>query len=347
MNNRLRYTVYFIILTALAAGLLLCLRRFEEHPVYRKSKLLMGTVVEISVAGREDPDLAVRAVRDAFSEIERVEAKFSTFRPDSLASRINNLGPGEMLEVDDEMLFIVGESIRYYTLTNGSFDITVKPLVDLWGFSARKGKVPANEEIGDALTKIGSGHIILDKASKKVGFAKGGMRVDFGGIAKGYATDRAVEVMKAHGVKNAIVNSGGDMYCLGRKGPKERWRVGIQHPRARDRLLARLSLEGAAIDTSGDYENFFEVGGKRFCHIIDPKTGMPVGSSPSSATIISKSSMEAQALAKVFMVLGIERGSAIMDKNFEVDWVVTSEGPDGRIEIKKSNSIKRYAYKER
>ncbi len=346
-RDSLTYLIYLVLLPALLLAAACFSRRAHERPAYKKGRLLMGTVVEITVSGAEDPNLARQAVDAAFREIERVENKFSAYKPDSDVGRINRLAPGRMLEVDDETLRLIEAAIDYNAKTAGAFDITVKPLVDLWGFSSHEGRVPSADEIRAALSLVGPDKIIVDRPNKKIGVAKEGVRIDLGGIAKGYATDMAIAALKRSGIKNAIVNSGGDMYCLGRRNARELWRVGIQHPRRKDSLIASLALEDAAVNTSGDYENFFKVGGKRFCHIIDPRTGMPVGSLPSSATIIAKNSTEAQSLAKVQMVLGAAEGAGVIEKNFAVDWIVISEEAEGRLSIQESKGIGKYAYKKK
>ena len=346
-KDSLTYLIYIILLPALlftAAYLARASR--PDIPVHKKTSLMMGTIVEISIAGGEDKDLIKKAFEDAFEEMSRIDRKFSAYKEDSDVSRINRLKPGEWLVVDDETFRLIEESVEYSKFTDGAFDITVKPLVDLWGFFAHQGHVPSKEEIARALENVGSDKLILDKANKGIALARDGVKIDLGGIAKGYATDMAIASLSRGGIRNAIVNSGGDMYCMGRKSALELWRVGIQHPRKKGRLIAEVSLEDAAINPSGDYENFFEVGGRRFCHIIDPRTGMPVGSVPSSATIIAGDSTRAQALAKVPMVLGAAVGARGMEKRFAEEWIVISEGPEGALAIQKSNGIAKYAYKE-
>jgi thiamine biosynthesis lipoprotein len=342
MNQRpsLVWLVYGILLPASLLALAWAAGSLREAPIQRSTRLLMGTVVEVTVAGCEDATKANEAIDAAFAEIARIEDKFSAFKETSVVRRINSLRAGEALDIDDETLYVIDAAIAYHKMTEGAFDITVKPLVDLWGFSTHRNVVPATDQIAAALRTVGAENIVLDRVAKRLGFLKDGVRIDLGGIAKGYASDRAIEILKAHGIRNAIVNSGGDMYCLGRRAPGRLWKVGIQHPRVRGRLIGELSIENAAVDTSGDYEKFFQVGGKRFCHIIDPKTGMPAGSDPSSVTVIAPSAMEADALATACMVLGQERARKVMERFKGVEWLMTRES-GAKVSVFKSGDIGR------
>ena len=340
------YLLYGVILPAALFAIASLLTADREPAVYKNSRILMGTVVEISVSGCAHRDNAAKAMDAAFAEIERLEGKFSAFKKTSIVCRINGLPAGEALPLDDETLYVIDKAIRYDRMTEGAFDITVKPLVDLWGFSTHRSIVPTESRIAAALQFVGTGHIILDKAAKTVSFDKNGVMIDLGAIAKGYASDRAIEVLKARGIKNAIVRSGGNIYCLGEKAPGKKWKVGIQHPRKRDSLIAELAVENAAVDTSGDYEKFFLVGSKRFCHIMDPKTGMPVSEGPASATVIAPHAMEADALATAFMVLGYERGAKVMGQFRDIEWLVTRE-VNGKIEIYASQNIGKFYAKKK
>ncbi len=339
------YGLFFPATLIAGAWVLTSLVSHAARPVQKNARPLMGTIVEIAVAG-EDRAHAARAIATAFGEIARVEGKFSAFKDGSVIRRINGLKAGEGLDIDDEALYVIGEAIRYNRITEGAFDITVKPLVDLWGFSTHRHRVPAHDEIAAALSVVGAKYILLDSARKKISLAKVGVRIDLGGIAKGYATDRAIEVLRGLGIKNAIVNSGGDMYCMGERAPGEAWHIGIQHPRLKGKTIRELRVKDAAVVTSGDYEKFFMADGRRLSHIIDPSSGMPVGADPSSVTIIAPHAMEADALATAFMILGYEKGAKVMDKFEGVEWLLTRESK-GNVEALESRTIgKYYAKKE-
>jgi FAD:protein FMN transferase len=197
-------------------------------------------------------------------------------------------------------------------MTAGAFDITVKPLADLWGECEKAGRVPTGDELKSVMSRVGFRYIELGRNPATISFGRAGMSIDMGAIAKGYATDRAIAILKAGGILNAIVNSGGDMYCLGQRSADRPWKIGIQHPRDKDKLIIEFFLKDKAVDTSGDYENFFIIDGKRYSHIIDPRKGYPVGDDVVSASVIASDSETADALATALCILGKD-GFSIID----------------------------------
>ena len=339
---------------SLFAGLTLCLSAFLIFSGYleargnsaEESRLLMGTTINIKVplVPGLDEDMAKGAIDKAFAEIERVENVFSVYRDRSEASRINSLKDGQKLAVSSEMFFFLERCIRYSEITNGAFDITVKPLVDLWNNCKKEGGVPSRTELDTTLGKVGWRQIALDKTKKTVSFRKGGMAVDFGGVAKGYASDRAACVLKMSGIKSAVIDCGGDVFCLGRSSKWHPWTVGIRHPREKGRLISEVPVENAAVDTSGDYENYFILEGKRYSHIIDPRSGYPVGDTTVSATVIAKDAATADALATGLCVLGI-KGMNIIDSDPDLGAIII-EKTDSGLSVNLSNSLKEKVHVE-
>ena len=303
--------------------------------ILERTNFLMGTIVQIkvSIKGSADRAAAERAIEKAFEEISRVEDTFSVFKKDSEVSRINSLGANETLKISDEAFDLIEKAIEYNNKTSGVFDITVKPLVDLWRAAKAANKLPDEAEIKAALARIGSQNIVLDRAGRTISFKMPGMAIDLGGVAKGYATDRAVKVLKENGIENAIVNAGGDMYCLGRRSAKVEWNVGIRHPRKKDGVLFRLKLQDKAIDTSGDYEKYFILNGRRYSHIIDPRTGMPVGDGVVSATVTAGDSTTADILATALCLLGREGLDTVRSVPGADALIVLNEGGYLKIEM--------------
>jgi thiamine biosynthesis lipoprotein len=156
-------------------------------------------------------------------------------------------------------------------------------------------------------------YVILDRASRTISFERSGMGLDFGGVAKGYATDSAAAVLKRMGVRNAVVSCGGDIYCIGKRSGSGMWNVGIQHPRNRRKMLFRMEIEDMAVDTSGDYEKYYFVKGRRYSHIIDPRTGYPIGDGIISATVVARDAVTADMLATALCVLG-RRGLGVVNR---------------------------------
>ena len=269
------------------------------------ARLLMGTTMQIQVplpSGQDER--GVRASIDkAFEEIARVENIFSVYKYDSEISRINRSKAGEAIPVSEEVFGLVERSVECSKKTNGAFDITVKPLVDLWRKAGDSKRLPSDGQLADALKKVGSQYIALDKEKDTITFQREGMALDFGGIAKGYATDRAAAILRGRGVENALISSGGNIYCLGMKSDKEMWKVAIEHPRDEKKIFAALRLKDKAIDTSGDYEKYFIIGGKRYSHIIDPRTGYPIGDKVVSATVVADDATSCDMFATALCVL--------------------------------------------
>jgi thiamine biosynthesis lipoprotein len=287
--------------------------QMKSGDVVVRTAMLMGSISEIkvSLAGGISRGDAEQAIEKAFEEIRRIERVFSLYLPDSELSRINRLKKDEALKVSRETADLIGKAIGFCAATNGAFDITVKPLVDLWAEAKRTGKVPGDGEIRAAIDKTGCQNIILDEVAGTVAFSKDGMAIDMNAIVEGYAVDRAVSVLKANGVKSAIVNCGGDMYCLGRRSPQEQWKVGVRDPRNKENIALELRLEDKAVDTSGDYEKYFIIKGKRYSHIIDPRSGYSIGDNIASASVIAEDSVTADVFATALCVLGRERLNAL------------------------------------
>lgn len=315
----------------LIAGLMVFLLAHsgKSGRIIEKTSLSMGTIVQIKVPFDccESQKKLEEKIEHAFSEVRRVENVFSVYRESSEVSRINRLAYGQPIRISEEVFDLIEMALEYNRKTDGAFDITVKPLVDLWASAKASGMMPEEEEIKAALAKTGPQNVILDKASKTISFRKRGMSMDLGAIAKGYATDRAIAILKQEGIKDAIVNSGGDMYCLGMRSKKEPWTIGIQHPRDRGKIFLELKLANRAIDTSGDYEKFFVLNGKRYSHIIDPRTGYPVGDEVVSATVTAGDSVTADIYATALCVLG-PKGLDIIKgaKGVEAMMVVNEDG---------------------
>ncbi|MCK9572461.1 MAG: FAD:protein FMN transferase, partial [Candidatus Omnitrophica bacterium] len=194
-----------------------------------------------------------------------------------------------------------------------AFDITVGPLVDLWGFTKLDFSVPAGSKIKQTLKLVGADKIILNQNNNVIEFKLSGMKIDLGGIAKGYALDRCVEELKKNNVKSCLINAGGQVYALGKRSGRY-WKVAIRSP-LKKRAVDILELTDQSVSTSGNYEQFFFKGGKRYCHIIDPRTGYPVDKKIASVTIISDSATTADILSTAVFVLGEQDAEEIL-KNF-------------------------------
>jgi thiamine biosynthesis lipoprotein len=287
-------------------------------------------VIEINV---DDPDKDSRFIRgavdEAFKEMKRIESILTHYQKDSDISRWNRAGTSP-LKVEKETLEIMRRAIDFYGCSDEAFDVTLLPILELWGFAqdktSSKGKhfVPADEEIKKKLRFVGSDKIIIDEKNSQVKFVISGMKVDLGGIAKGFIVDKAVERLKNKGVKSALINAGGDIYCLGSKKDGSDWMVGIEHPRKKG-IFATLKLKDKAVATSGDYQNYFLAGDKRYSHIFDPRTGYPVENNCISVTVIAPNCTTADALATAIFVLGPEDGLRLIEKLEDSEALIVTE----------------------
>lgn len=290
------------ILLLLGLLALFAVQRCHREPEsVSRSRLLMGTVVEITVLGDERKSLD-EAVTEAFRAMERVEELMSASRPHSDVVRFN--AAANPVEVDPETAAVLALGQQVAGASDGAFDMTLGRLKNLWGIEEADPRIPSQTEIAAAL--IGIGPQALHLEGPRVSKRHPDLQVDLGGIAKGYAIDKAIEVLRRAGVNHASVNAGGDIRLLGDRLGRP-WRIGIQHPRNMQALLATLDLAQVAVVTSGDYERFFERDGVRYHHLFDPATGYPA-SRCRSVTVVAPTAAEADALATAAFVLGPEAG---------------------------------------
>lgn len=295
----------------------------KEEYLLRQSRPMMGTVVEITLQN-PDQELKHRAMRMAFEELSRIESLMSRFKPDSELSRLNRLAARRPMQVSQEMIELLQISHKAWQLTSGGFNPTASPLLKLWGFYRQKGRIPAAEEIEERLKLISFQNVIFDVDKMHVQFFKQGVELDFNAIAKGYAIDKAVQKLKAIGISRALVNAGGDIYALGGKESQGHWNIGIRDPQKTDQILAPIQLRDRAIVTSGNYENFFIINGRRYCHIINPQTGYPV-EGMLSVTILAEQTALADALATGIFVLGKEKGLNLLNSLEDVEGIIITE----------------------
>ncbi len=327
MNCKKIVSIIGILLVTVVAG---CAKPTE--PI-KETRLLLGTIVNITAYGASYQETR-GAVERAFSEISRLEAIFSKYRPESEISSINNSkDKTKPIKMSNETFYLIKKSIEFSKISDGAFDITVAPLLELWGFGKTPiSEVPQEKKIREVLKYTGFDKISLDEAKKTVSFKDTRVKLDLGGIAVGYAVDRAIMVLKESDIKSAIIDAGGDVYCLGDKVNGHNWQVGIQHPRDKNKLVSRIGLKDKGITTSGDYERYFTIKNKRYSHIVNPKTGYPVEEIPMSVTVISNDCISADALATAVFVLGPGKGLKLLNSLQDTSGIIISRlNPDGYI----------------
>jgi thiamine biosynthesis lipoprotein len=272
----------------------------SETP-YTRETYVMGTQASVIIHGLED-SLAERISSEALGELHRIESVMSNWNEHSEISNLNRHSGNGPYKVSKELLYIISEAKYYSLLTSGAFDVTTGPLVKLWGFHGGKPNLPPGSEIDEALNRVGCSHILLDQQAGTVEL-KEGTEIDLAGIAKGYAVDRCMDVLEAGGARTALVNLGGNIKAIGKPPGKEGWIVGLRDPYGGNSVVGSILICDQAVATSGNYENFIEIEGKRYGHIIDPRTGYPV-SDVLSVTVLAQSALAADALSTGLFVLG-------------------------------------------
>jgi thiamine biosynthesis lipoprotein len=294
--------------------------------LYKESKIVMGTVVEITVAHRSE-DQARVAIREAMAEFQRIDDLMSSYKPDSVVSRVNLAGSTVKVPVGEEVFQILQDAVDISAASGGAFDATIWPVSKIWDFNDG-GVIPERDKMAIKLELVGYRNLEFDNSMHSVGFAIDGMGLDLGAIAKGWAVDRAMEKIMARGIRNAIIDAGGDLKVIGTRPGKNFWRIGVQHPRDPGVLLMTFELRDTAIVTSGDYERFFMAGGVRYHHILDPATGQPARGCQ-SVTVLAPTAAEADACATAAFVLGPSKGLAFLRSRPGVRGVVV--GADGEL----------------
>jgi len=282
----------------------------------------MGSFFEITAYG--DQAACSKGVIAAFTEIARVERLLSIYRPQSDLSRVNAFGRKGTLSIDPELFDVLSQAMTYAEKSGGAFDPTASPLIRLWGFGPGEGRSipPRDEEIGPLLDRIGFRHVQL--RSGRIELLKEGIEINLGGIGKGYAVDRAIGKLRECGITRAMISCGSTMYALGAPPGERGWKIALQHPRQEEGQVDTVLLCNQALSTSGDYEKFFISDGKRFSHLIDPRTGYPRGG-VASASVIGPTAMEADALSTAAFILGGDPGRTFLERFPDVAGLIIEE----------------------
>jgi thiamine biosynthesis lipoprotein len=292
-----------------AAAIVLALLLQEEGARFHGTA--MGSDLEIEAFGPER-GLCERAVAEARAEIDRLDRMMTDWKPESPLMDLNRGAGVGPVATTPELFFLIERSVRLSEMTDGAFDVTFAGAGKLWNWRAKEPAVPDPGTVRASLANVGWKHLVLDRTGRTVFLSKPGMRIGLGAIAPGYAGDRAMERIRALGIRDACVNLSGDVLVSGKRNG-EPWRIGITHPRRKGESIAVLPVSNAAVSTSGDYERFFEKDGKRYCHIIDPRTGYPADGCQ-SVTIVAPNLAIADGLATGVFVLGPEKGMELVEK---------------------------------
>jgi len=330
MSTKIRSIVITVFVVCLMVAIYFSVRTNKQVELDSGYRLVMGTFARAVVVA-EDSNTAKKCIETAFAEIHKVDDLMSDYKSDSEISEVNRNGAKTAVQVSQSTYEVLQRSIEFSKLTDGAFDVTVGPLVDLFRIAKDKQTPPTEDEISQAKSKVGFEKLKLDDQNRTVQFTVEGMRLDLGGIAKGYAVDKAIEAMQTCGAVGGMVDIGGDIRCFG--APPEgrnHWLIGLQNPNLEKdttghNIVLKLKLTNGAVATSGDYQQFVLIEGKRHSHIIDRKTGTNT-EGLSSVTIIADNATDADALATAVSVMGTEKGLKLIESTDDTEAILIPAG---------------------
>ncbi len=308
--------------------LLLCSCSHGAENLYERSFYSMGSTVELKFYSPSE-ELFHRVVDACVERTKEIDWLFSNYRDDSVLADVNRNSGVRSVSVPGEFLRLVRTSIRYSELTEGAFDITVGSLFELWRAETKAGRLPARSRIRDALGCTGFRRIKIDEAKSQVFFERDCVRLDFGAIGKGYAVDEMVKIAKRNGITRGLVNFGGNIYAMDPPAGKKFWDVGVRKPGSGNEIISKIDLVNKGVATSGDYERYFEHGGKRYSHIIDPRTGWPA-EDVTSVVAVSRSATEADVFSTAVSVLGPRGAKVFARKDKSLGFLVVGKNGEKR-----------------
>jgi FAD:protein FMN transferase len=314
-------------------GVLVTQLAFGDQAVMRRSQVLMGTLVEVTSVA-PDNATAQRSAASALSEIRRLEQLLSTWIATSDLSRLNAAAGRHPVKVSPDAMGLLKRSLDIATLTEGQFSIVIGPAIEAWNVNEQP-RIPSEEELARLRPLIDLSGLQLNDRDGTAYLARERMRVDVGGIGKGFAADRAMDAMRQAGALAGVIALSGDIKTFGEMPDGHPFVFGIQHPREPSALIGRIALKNEAVSTAGDYERFFERDGVRYHHILDPKTLHPARGCQ-SVTIVAKEGVLADGLDTGIFAMGPERGMALIERLADVEGIIV----DSRGHILVSSGLK-------
>ena len=303
----------------------------------RHYSVMGGIILEVKLYGTA---AELKSAFDAlYHQVELVDKTCNIYKPESELSRLNKTAYEKPFVCSELLWNLLMESKRYYEISDGSFDISATPLMKLWGFYRKRKTLPSPEEVSEAKKHIGLDKVIFDTSSRSIRFTAPGMRLDLGGIAKGFAVDLAAKAAKKQNIKAGIINLSGNAYCFPEPFPgKEKYVIGVRNPLHKNAICGTLSLLDQSVATSGDYERYVIINGKHYAHIMDPRTGDPV-ENMLSATVITTSATAADALSTTIFINGAKFAEKFHKKHPETSFLIIRKDKQGNPEMIKIGNI--------
>ena len=321
-----------IILIGILAAVSLTKRQYAT--VKSGTHILMDTTVRVTAVAVSEKD-GQTAIKQAITAITNTEKLMSYYDAQSQLSALNKDGYKNPVKVSDELFYVISKSVEFNKLTDGAFDCTIAPVLDLWRAAAKTGIKPTAEQLAAAKAKTGCGKLVIDAQSKTIKFSVDGMKIDLGGIAKGYAVDKAIEAMMAAGAVGGLVDAGGDIRCFGiPPAGQNNWIIGLQNPETADPdgqdIVMKFAIDDMAITTSGDYYRFVVIDGEKISHIIDPKKSTSA-KELCSVSVIAPDATTADALSTGVTVLGKDKGKELIEALPGIEALLITSPPQEQI----------------
>jgi thiamine biosynthesis lipoprotein len=287
-----------------------------------RSEYVLWTQCVVTLYDHQEPSI----LEAAFRRLHELDAHLSVNTPGSELDAVSDAAGSRPVRVGDDVLFVIGKGLHLAEISGGLFDPTVGPLMKAWKMNTENGAIPAPGDLARARSLVSWRDVVLDVKAHTIFLRRPGMRLDAGGLLKGYAADEVVRILRARGVRSAIVDLGGDIYALGSRPDGTPWRVGIQNPDAsRGQSLGVVKVISRSVVSSGDYEHFFIQNGKRYHHIMDTRTGFPVDNGLDQVTVISDASIDADGLGLTLFCLGPQKGLALA-RSLGIDAIMVTAG---------------------
>ncbi len=309
-----------------------------QQVLCKRTVKLMGSRFDISIVAK-DSLTAEQNIDSVIAEIERIENLVSDWRSYTQISKVNRQAGIVPVKVDAEVFELTKRAIHFSEITNGAFDISFAAMDRIWKFDGSMKQMPSPEEIKQSAAKVGYRKIILDSVNQTIFLKETGMKIGFGALGEGYAADRCKAMMLAKGIKAGIVNGSGDMNTWGKQPNGQDWKIGITNPFKKNELFAVIPLKSGAVTTSGSYQKFVEFNGKRYSHIINPKTGYPA-TGLCSVTVLGPSAETANGLSTSIMVLGKVDGLALLQHYPQYQCIMITD--NGQVITSPNFSIKSF-----
>jgi len=305
----------------------------KDYVTVKKSLKLMGSRFDITVVS-VDEDLGYINIQEAVGEIRRIEKMISSWDKSSETSLVNRNAGIKPVKVSLELFKLIERAKQISEITDGAFDISYSSMDKIWKFDGSMTTMPTNQQIRESVSKVGYENIILNSADNTVFFKYKGMKISFGAIGKGYAADKAKELLVSKQVPAGIINAAGDLTTWGTKSSGEKWLIGIANPLSKDKIFSWLPILESSVATSGNYEKFVIINGKKYTHIIDPRTGYP-SSGINSVSVFAKSAELCDALATAIFIMGKNAGLSLINQLGGTEVIIV----DSANKIHKSSGI--------